>query len=266
MKCLTPITIKNKNECKIGVGAYRYVKVPCGKCYACLRNKQNMWVCRCVMEIMSSKSTFIFVLTYDDEHLPSDFKVRKSDVQKFLKRFRKNFACRYFIAAEYGSKSGRPHYHCLLFFHHYIGNLTMVLKGIEKAWSNGIVYFMTVSLASINYSLKYCTKQALMSDKMWMLSSRKPGIGALCCRDDVLKFYDESTGTLCINGNRYLLPRYLRLHFNIPQDMEALRQFYFEDHTYDEFTDEESKEIDFFTVKSVIRHRDLMLQTIKDKT
>lgn len=224
------------------------------------------------MEIMSSKSVFMFVLTYDDEHLPLDYRVHKSDVQKFLKRFRKLHECRYFIAAEYGSKTGRPHYHGIMFFNELRGKKAnsngriTILKDIEKCWQNGDVHFMPIKLSTINYSLKYCTKQAVMVDKMWMLSSRHPGIGGLCSKDNILKFYDESTGTVLINGNRFLLPRYIRDHFRIPQDSDAVRRFYYEDHVYDEFTDEETKEVDYFSIQSVIRHRDLMLQTIKDKT
>lgn len=42
----------------------------------------------------------------------------KTDVQKFLKRLRKNYGkkVRYFICGEYGPKSFKPHYHILFFF------------------------------------------------------------------------------------------------------------------------------------------------------
>ena len=44
--------------------------VPCGKCIACLRNKQNAMVSR-VLEESQKRGTFQFLtLTYDDEHLP----------------------------------------------------------------------------------------------------------------------------------------------------------------------------------------------------
>ena len=46
------------------------VKVPCGKCIVCLKNRQNALVSRCLAE-SEKRGTFCFLtLTYNDEHLP----------------------------------------------------------------------------------------------------------------------------------------------------------------------------------------------------
>ena len=80
------------------------------------------------------KGAFV-TLTYADA--PSH--VIKSDVQKFLKRFRQiprdyGFPLpdfKYFFCAEYGSKFGRPHYHGLLFG----------VDPFEDCWKTDIVTF-----------------------------------------------------------------------------------------------------------------------------
>lgn len=47
-----------------------YIEVPCGKCIACLRNRQNSMVSRLYADA-SKYGTFVFVtLTYDEPHLP----------------------------------------------------------------------------------------------------------------------------------------------------------------------------------------------------
>lgn len=204
----------------------------------------------------------MYVLTYDDEHLPIDYKVNKKDVQDFLKRLRHEFDFRYFVAAEYGSKSGRPHYHGIFFLKEK--PTIRHMRKVRDKWQNGDVHFMSTTLASINYSLKYCTKQALFSDKMFALMSRKPGLGSEATKDDVLKCYDPSTNTVCIYGNRFNLPRYLRTKFNIPLDPKVWRAFYYESDPLDDFTDDDGN-IDFGRYYNAVTVREHKLNQIKDK-
>lgn len=44
--------------------------VPCGKCLACLKNKQSSMVVRCLREAQRRGSFGFMTLTYDDDHLP----------------------------------------------------------------------------------------------------------------------------------------------------------------------------------------------------
>lgn len=204
----------------------------------------------------------MFVLTYDDEHLPEDYKVHKKDVQDFLKRLRHEIKFRYFIASEYGSKSGRPHYHCI-FFLEETPTLSMLRKVRDK-WQKGDVHFMSTTLASINYSTKYCTKQALFSDKMFALMSRKPGLGVNTTKDDVLKCYDPTTNTVNIFGNRFNLPRYLRTKFDIPLAPEVRKAFYYESNLLDPYIDDDGN-LDVRRYESAILSRRQKLEQIKDK-
>lgn len=46
------------------------ITVPCGKCLACLKNKQSSMVVRCRREAEQRGSFAFMTLTYDDDHLP----------------------------------------------------------------------------------------------------------------------------------------------------------------------------------------------------
>lgn len=47
-----------------------FITVPCGKCLACLKNKQSGMVVRCRREAEQRGSFAFMTLTYDDDHLP----------------------------------------------------------------------------------------------------------------------------------------------------------------------------------------------------
>ena len=89
-RCLNPIEIPNPadwnkrqlrfvTDCKV---MRRYARdnirpilsdtitVPCGKCLACLKNKQSSMVVRCRREAEQRGSFAFMTLTYDDDHLP----------------------------------------------------------------------------------------------------------------------------------------------------------------------------------------------------
>lgn len=103
-RCLNPRTIKSpapSNGTRFGVyvAASRYARdniirrtyeeivVPCGKCLACLKNKQSSMVVRCKREAQQKGSFAFMTLTYDDDHLPltrSLFRVDKETGEQEL--------------------------------------------------------------------------------------------------------------------------------------------------------------------------------------
>lgn len=100
--------------------------MPCGRCPACLRNRQNDWVFRLNEELKIAPYSYFFTLTYRDDDLPWICSVKyknefpclsKRDIQLFMKRLRKNIKekIKYHIVGEYGPETLRPHYHGLLF-------------------------------------------------------------------------------------------------------------------------------------------------------
>lgn len=66
---------------------------------------------------MHDSSAFV-TLTYADESLPSDGSVSVVEMQKLIRRMRKEVApkkFRYFVVGEYGDRTWRPHYHAVFF-------------------------------------------------------------------------------------------------------------------------------------------------------
>ena len=119
-----------------------FLSVPCGKCVCCTEKKAKEWITRAMCESQTSTSIPIFfTLTYNDFCLPHNG-VRKGAIQRFMKRLRINIErycgfktnLRYFICAEYGTKTKRPHYHGILW------NLPLFEPRhlddiIDKSWS-----------------------------------------------------------------------------------------------------------------------------------
>lgn len=109
MNCTSPTQIKS------GQGI---ISVPCGQCVACRIQRSKEWKIRCLFELKSFDDVASFVtLTYDDEHLPSNCSLVKADFQKFMKRLRRDVPTKlkYYACGEYGEKTGRPHYHAIIF-------------------------------------------------------------------------------------------------------------------------------------------------------
>ena len=90
------------------------IALPCGKCYECISKRAFDWATRCRHELSLHNESCFLTLTYNPEHLPSDFIV-KADFQKFLKRLRKTKKLRYMVSYEYGTKNFRPHMHAIIF-------------------------------------------------------------------------------------------------------------------------------------------------------
>lgn len=129
MNCLYPYSVSE------------YLDVPCCKCLACRINHAQEWSMRIMHELPYWDYATFLTLTYDDDHIPSDFSIHKKDLQLFFKRLRINLSragydsnIRYFSAGEYGENSCRPHYHSIIFG---LDNLNDNHKEIVmKSWNN----------------------------------------------------------------------------------------------------------------------------------
>lgn len=217
MKCLSPVKIRNPNW-DTRPWQYRYLKVPCGKCTACLSNKRREWSFRLEKEVEVSSSAFFITLTYDNDNCP--ICVNKKDCQNFLKRFRKSIEphrIRYFLVSEYGDEIGRPHYHLLLF--NYPFDLPSLRATLKKTWClcspdwfdrNDTV--KPAHPANINYVAKYCLSNLDNDDpfsRTFMLSSRRPGIGLSYLTPAMVNYLKgRLDGSTVHHGFPMSLPRY----------------------------------------------------------
>lgn len=126
--------------------------VPCGKCHRCKQKLRNDWAIRLMHEI---KRGYFVTLTYNDENLPKDKKLKKKHLQDYLKRVRKHYSkdgskMKYFGVGEYGDQFGRPHYHLII----NVENAEL----LNNQWHYGFVYLGEINQATVLYTTKYVQK------------------------------------------------------------------------------------------------------------
>jgi len=208
MNCVNPRTIHVD-------GRAEPIQVPCGKCIPDLMNKRADWSFRLEQEYKYSKSAIFVTLTYDQKHAPSDGSLDKRHLQLYLKRLRKKDGTnkiRYYAVGEYGTRSGRPHYHLLLF--------NANESHARSSWTDsngdpvGIVHIGSVTPASVAYVTKYivqpfCEVQGLL--KPFATMSRAYGIGGRYLSDEMVQWHrcDDRNYALR-DGAKCRLPRFYR--------------------------------------------------------
>lgn len=217
MLCLSPIRIRNPSFGKIA-SAMQYMEVPCSRCASCLSRRRNQWSLRLEEEWKVSDYSIFVTLTYSDENC--DYNVHKRHVQLWLKRFRKllsrtECSCRYFITAEYGTRTERPHYHGIIFISGPVTGSVDYSEQICKTWERGHVHVGTVSQASIAYVAKYHIthvddKKHPYRNPTFCLMSRNPGIGYSYIAKN-LKYHECDKSRFFVRrpgGTLVSLPRY----------------------------------------------------------
>ena len=106
MKCKSPI---DKNG----------LKLPCGVCPACRINETTDWSVRALFELHDYDTASFVTLTYDNEHRP--YTLEPDMLSDYFDRFQhkvkyeKGINLRFFACGEYGDRSGREHYHAIMF-------------------------------------------------------------------------------------------------------------------------------------------------------
>lgn len=150
-------------------GVKQNVIIPCRKCAQCLKDKQNNWIVRFDINSHYYKNIIFFTLTYNEESVSwyNGYRVvNKKHLQDWIKRFRRHWEytykqrleLSYYITAEYGPNTCRPHYHGLFFT-----NADYVLfQSIFDDWRNrfGFVSFSLSRYQSktAHYVSKYMYK------------------------------------------------------------------------------------------------------------
>lgn len=221
MKCISPKLIWPHRSIEWQDTHEEYpVRVPCGKCLACLSNKRSEWAFRLEQEHKFSKSALFITLTYDQNHYPTNGSLCKKHVQDYLKRLRKengkvsNCKVRYYGVGEYGTVYGRAHYHILLF--NTSEEIARSVWRDSKGESIGLVHCGKVTAASVAYVLKYLVQPSSEAEKESMerpfaLMSRGYGIGARYLSDEMVAWHREDDRNYCIReGVKIRLPRFYK--------------------------------------------------------
>ena len=220
MRCLCPMTIKNPNQ-----SGPRYIKVPCGKCEACVQRRASDWFVRLFFQNKVSKNSVFVTLTYDDDHLPlrvTDGRpyadVSKSDVRHFLVRLRrylgpeKSRKLKYFLISEYGPNPTngflhRPHYHAIFF------NLDPEdYPTLDFSWKAGFTTFGEINEERMRYVSGYSTEKLFCPPGVAPLFAFiSNGIGESYI-DDFCNFHEDQLDRFFVpmDGQKLSLPRYYK--------------------------------------------------------
>lgn len=223
MDCWYPQTVGRHLNYKgkdglIYTHVYGKMIVPCGRCPACRRRKQNEWAFRIMEEAKYTKNCYFVTLTYDDEFLPfSDLQIptlKPDHLTTFFKNLRYNIGpFRYFACGEYGDQFNRPHYHFILF---YNGNSDdeHIKASISNRWTYG---FCQVDVGISDRRAKYCAKYSMKQigfdyqDAIppFARMSRRPGIGR--------QFLDQFPTDKLRKHNQWFVNDYKGTPYNLPR-------------------------------------------------
>lgn len=167
----------------------RPVDLPCGKCILCRKRRGFEIGIRARCEASLYKCSSFITLTVSDDFIDKVFpngKLNHRAWQLFAKRLRKKIGSfRFLMCGEYGETTGRPHYHAILFGHHFSdcyfdsSGCWHGSRVLEECWPFGHVQ---VSLCNDNrlmyvagYVIKISPQDLPPSYARW---SRCPGLGA----------------------------------------------------------------------------------------
>ena len=165
MLCTSPLKLDSGNT------------VACGQCMNCRINHKLKWFGRLVLEARAWQSYSFITLTFDDDHLPRDRSVSRTDIKVWrdkLHRLSPDAYPRIFAVGEYGEAYGRPHYHVIHF-----GGSAKWEPYYREAWSvegtpKGLIDVQDPrSKSALAYCLGYVTKK-MTSAGDERLDGRKP--------------------------------------------------------------------------------------------
>lgn len=249
MPCIQPMLVRSKSG--------YLVRVPCGKCYGCLRRKQRELALRLSLDVKHAFAARFITLTYEDTHLIRDYvdeetgevfplpSVTKDELQRFFKRLRKllDYDSRetrmlYYASAEYGDHSKRPHYHIILYF---LGQNTLnydLDKAIEKCWQkcdwNMVNREKCIQGIDTDGAYMYVAKHQMKKCQGTDLQApyfqlRSKGIGASFLQDEKQIDFAKKNGYIIYDRNKKApLPRYFKEKLGIEMTDGELRAIHLE--------------------------------------
>ncbi len=240
---------------------WKPLTLPCGQCTGCRLEHSRQWAIRCMHEAQCHDHNCFVTLTINDDHLPPDRSLSVRTHQFFIKRLRKKCGpnIRFYLCGEYGDRFGRPHYHALLFNHHFpdmqywkkspSGEPLYRSRTLEKLWTLGYSSIGSVTFESAAYVSRYIMKKRtgknaenhyILKDEAGNLAtdssgnhirrlpeytamSRSKGIGH--------NWYTRFSGDvypsdeIILQGKKYRPPKYYdRIYQELhPEDMEAIK-------------------------------------------
>lgn len=147
--------------------------VGCRECWQCIDRFQLDWVGRCIAESKTAQHTSLITLTYgrdkdgNSDH-PAAVVLNYKHVQDYFRYLRKDqHRVRYLAVGEYGSDSGRAHWHIVAFWQGKVPAHILTPKGTpdgleirfwERHWPHGFSVWQEDDVHGIQYFCKYIQK------------------------------------------------------------------------------------------------------------
>lgn len=192
----------------------------------CRVNRQRLWSTRIYLEGLAHAASCFCTLTYRRFDVPWNLESR--ELQLFLKRLRTNSGVkfRFYAAGEYGDRTGRPHFHVMLF-----GFPMTAISVIAACWPYGFVHVGEFNLKTARYISKYVTKRWIGDERdprfldrvpeFSRMSRRPHGIGAEAMEATIEALVEaggarglagagDVPGQVRVEGRRHPMGRYLR--------------------------------------------------------
>ena len=253
-----------------------YQKIPCGHCMSCRLNHSKQWATRCMLEAESWDENWFITLTYDDEHheIPDEFTdkngitwtndgswngcLKPKDLTNFNKSLREYYrttynhiGIRFFACGEYGTESGRNHFHEILFnlpispfdLKYYKttsdGNILYTCDKIAKIWGKGYVVIGHFNWSTAAYVARYVTKKFTgeTSDLHYGVLGQIPEFSRSSNRPGIARWYYEKYRDKLYENDELIVktckdttiitkpPKYFDKLYDIdyPDDMEKIK-------------------------------------------
>lgn len=185
-----------------------------------------------------------------EEHLPDRNKLLHKDFQDFIKRVRKKYEIRYYMAGEYGPENGRPHFHACIFGHDWddklyhkttpAGEKIYTSATLDKLWGKGYASTGDLTFESAAYIARYCVSKVTgdaaeehykrydylgeyQLPEEYNKMSLKPGIGAEWLKKYLTDVYTYDY--VVVNGIPTRPPKYYDKIFEAknPERLEELK-------------------------------------------
>lgn len=226
---MSPFSVRRK---VLGKFTNYRISVPCGVCSACLSNRREGWRIRLSEEAKDGKYCYFITLTYDENSIVYGEKlgtVVKADAQTFIKDFRARLEYhhkakfRYYLVAEYGTRTFRPHYHILAF-----STSPVLPSDVDLCWGKGNTLLTPMNERRISYCAKFHVNRGHYpggSHPPFALMSK--GIGRSYI-DKMKRFHSGNLNNMYYPDFRVkrTLPRYYKEKLYTKKDREKLGLLY----------------------------------------
>ena len=161
-------------------------------------------------------------LTYDNDNVPfamsldgseCSITLLKRDLQLFFKRLRKrlDYQVRYFAVGEYGCRTGRPHYHAIIF-----GLKAKDVYLVKECWKLGFTLTKPFFNQTTYYIAGYVQKKLFKREDYgcatppFLVCSQGLGLNFIFRPDILANIKNDPEHCIWVNGFKRSLPRYFR--------------------------------------------------------